>query len=283
MLQSAIFFHISCQLIDKHIYDLALLKYKKLHNRIAIVTGVSRLKGIGRAICCELASRGFDIFFTYWLTYDKQMPWGVSEDEPEEILKEILELGVRCEKIELDLSNRKAIKTLFDAVKSKFGNPLILVNNATYSTETTIDSLTESELDKHYAINLKATTLLCLEFIKQFEFYKNGRIINLSSGQSLGQMPNEIAYAITKGAIETLTYTLSQEIAAKGITINAVNPGPNDTGWMDKDLRNKLINQFPMKRIGNPKDTAKLIGFLVSEDAEWITGQIIHSEGGFIR
>jgi len=254
-----------------------------LNSRIAIVTGVSRLKGIGRAICCELASKGFDIFFTYWLPYDKKMPWGVSEEEPEVILKEILGFGVRCEKIELDLSSKNAKETLFGAVRSKLGNPLVLVNNATYSTETTIDSLTESELDKHYAINLKATTLLSIEFIKQFEFNKNGRIINLSSGQSLGQMPNEIAYAITKGAIETLTYTLSQEIASKGITINAVNPGPNDTGWMNEKLKNELINQFPMKRIGKPKDTAKLIGFLVSEDAEWITGQIIHSEGGFIR
>ena len=96
-------------------------------------------------------------------------------------------------------------------------------------------------------------------------------------------MPDEIAYAITKGAVETLTYTLSQKIASKGITINAVNPGPNDTGWMDDDFRNSLTDRFPMKRMGKPEDTAKLIGFLVSEDAEWITGQIIHSEGGFIR
>lgn len=254
-----------------------------MNNKIAIVTGVSRLNGIGRAICCELASKGFDIFFTYWLPYDKKMPWGVKEDEPKTILKEILEFGVKCEKIELDLSSKNAIEILFNAVRNKLGDPLILVNNATYSTSTTINSLTESELDKHYAINLKATTLLSLEFIKQFEFNKNGRIINLTSGQSLGQMPNEIAYAITKGAIETLTYTLSQEIALKGITINAVNPGPNDTGWMDEQLKNKLISQFPMKRIGNPKDTAKLIGFLASEDADWITGQIIHSEGGFKR
>lgn len=254
-----------------------------MNNRIAIVTGVSRLKGIGRAICYELASRGFDIFFTYWLPYDRNMPWKIGENEPETILKEILDLGVKCEKLELDLSSEKAYEKLFSSVKSKLGNPVILVNNATYSTETTIDNLTESELDKHYEINLKATTLLSLEFIRQFEFTKNGRIINLTSGQSLGQMPNEIAYAITKGAIETLTYTLSQEIASKGITINAVNPGPNDTGWMNEELRKKLINQFPMKRIGKPEDTAKLIGFLSSEDAEWITGQIIHSEGGFKR
>ena len=254
-----------------------------MNNKIAIVTGVSRLKGIGRAICCELASKGFDIFFTYWLPYDKKMPWGVDADEPETILKEILAFSVRCEKIELDLSSKNAVEILFNAVKNKLGDPLILVNNATYSTGTTINNLTESELDKHYAINLKATTLLSLEFIKQFEFNKNGRIINLTSGQSLGQMPNEIAYAVTKGAVETLTYTLSQEIASKGITINAVNPGPNDTGWIDEKLSNKLIKQFPKKRIGTPKDTAKLIGFLASEDADWITGQIIHSEGGFKR
>lgn len=254
-----------------------------MKNKIAIVTGVSRLKGIGRAICCELASKGFDIFFTYWLPYDKKMPWGVDEDEPEKILKEILAFGVRAKKLELDLSSKNAVDILFDAVINNLGDPHILINNATYSTRTTIKSLTEIELDKHYAINVKATTLLSLKFINQFKFNKNGRIINLSSGQSLGQMPNEIAYAITKGAIETLTYTLSQEIALKGITINAVNPGPNDTGWIDEKLSAKLIKLFPKKRIGTPRDTSKLVGFLASEDADWITGQIIHSEGGFKR
>ncbi len=254
-----------------------------MNRKVAIVTGVSRLKGIGRAICCELAKRKFDVFFTYWTEYDKQMPWEVSENEPELIQLEIKEMGVKCEKLELDLSNENAIEVLFKEVKNKLGCPLVLVNNATYSTQTTIGNLTAKELDKHYEVNLKATTLLTIEFVKQFEFTKNGRIINLSSGQSLGQMPNEIAYAITKGAIETLTHTLSQEIASKGITINSVNPGPNDTGWMDKEMKRELLKQFPMNRIGKPKDTAKIIGFLASEDAEWITGQIIHSEGGFKR
>ena len=79
------------------------------------------------------------------------------------------------------------------------------------------------------------------------------------------------------------TRTLAQEIASKGITINAVNPGPNDTGWMDKALKADLLERFPMGRVGIPKDTADLIGFLVSEAGGWITGQVIHSEGGFIR
>jgi len=254
-----------------------------MNSKIAIVTGVSRLKGIGRAICCELARRKFDIFFTYWTEYDNQMPWKVKEDEPELIQQEIRDIGVRCGKTELDLSKSEAIEVLFNEVKLQLGHPLVLINNATYSTRTTINDLTAKELDKHYEVNLKGTTLLTVEFIKQFIFKGNGRIINLSSGQSLGQMPNEIAYAITKGAIETLTYTISREIASMGITINAVNPGPNDTGWMDEKLKNELLKRFPMNRIGKPEDTAKLIGFLTSEDAEWITGQIIHSEGGFER
>jgi 3-oxoacyl-[acyl-carrier protein] reductase len=254
-----------------------------MNRKIAIVTGVSRLKGIGRAICCELAKREFDIFFTYWTEYDNQMPWKVNGNEPELIQQEIREVGVKCEKLELDLSSENSISKLFNEVEERLGKPIILINNATYSTQTDIENISAKELDKHYEINLKATTLLTIEFIKRFEELKNGRIINLSSGQSLGQMNDEIAYAITKGAIDILTYTLSQKIASKGITINSVNPGPNDTGWMDDKMKKELLNKFPMNRVGKPKDTAKLIGFLASEDAEWITGQIIHSEGGFIR
>lgn len=254
-----------------------------MNRRVAIVTGVSRLAGIGRSICIELAKRNIDIFFTYWRAYDKQMPWQVAESEPELIQDEVRRFGGKCEQLELDLSAPNAINILLDKVKEKLGNAHILINNATYSTTTGIDDFLGDELDKHYNINIRATTLLTIEFIKRFENSEGGRIINLTSGQSLGPMPSEIAYAITKGAIETLTYTLSQEIASKGITINAVNPGPNDTGWMDEDLKKTLIRQFPMKRLGMPQDTANLIGFLISEKAEWITGQIIHSEGGFKR
>ncbi|MFK7970825.1 MAG: SDR family oxidoreductase [Bacteroidia bacterium] len=254
-----------------------------MNRKVALVTGVSRLQGIGFAVCCELAKRGFDIFFTYWTDYDQSMPWGVAEDEPDTIQEKINEFGGRCEKLALNLAGDHAPEVLLEAVERTLGMPHVLVNNATYSTQTTIENLTADDLDKHYEVNLKATTLLTLDFIRRFDFDENGRIINLTSGQSLGPMPDEIAYAITKGAIETLTYTLSQRIASKGITINAVNPGPNDTGWMDEKLKNELTKQFPMKRVGKPEDTAKLIGFLVSEEAEWITGQIIHSEGGFMR
>ena len=254
-----------------------------MDRQIAIVTGTSRLKGIGKAICLELAMNGIEIFFTYWTDYDKQMPWKTGDNEPELIQSEIRALGVKCQKIELNLAEENSIAKLFNEVESKLGSPTILINNAAYSTQTSIGNITSEELDKHYLVNLKAPILLTAEFIKRFQGNRNGRIVNLTSGQSLSFMNNEIAYAITKGAIETLTRTLSQEIARKGITINAVNPGPTDTGWLDEQQSEMFKDRFPMGRLGQPGDVAKLICFLVSEKAEWITGQIIHSEGGFIR
>ena len=172
---------------------------------------------------------------------------------------------------------------LFDEVEKSLGSPMVLVNNATYSTQTSIFDITTDEIDKHYFVNLRATTLLCAEFVKRFRGDKNGRIINITSGQSLSVMSNEVAYAITKGAIETLTKTIYQDLATKGITINAVNPGLTDTGWMDEEQESIFKDRFPMGRFGQPEDAARLIAFLANENAEWITGQIIHSEGGFIR
>ena len=96
-------------------------------------------------------------------------------------------------------------------------------------------------------------------------------------------MPGELAYATTKGAIDALTITLSAEVAPLGITVNAINPGPTDTGWMTENLKSELLTRFPFGRVGEPRDVAKTIKFLVSDEADWITGQIIHSEGGFRR
>lgn len=105
----------------------------------------------------------------------------------------------------------------------------------------------------------------------------------MTSGQFQGPMAGELAYAATKGAIDALTITLSAEVAPLGITVNAVNPGPTDTGWATGETKRFLETKFPTGRLGQPRDAAKLVKFLASEDAEWITGQIIHSEGGFMR
>jgi len=211
------------------------------------------------------------------------MTWGVEDNEPLQLQKELTNLGVRCESLELDLSEEYSYLKLMDMVENKLGVPDILVNNACYSVNDNFESISTSSLDEHYKVNIRATTLLSTEFVKRFTKGFGGRIINLTSGQSLGPMPDELSYAITKGAIETITYTLSAAVVEKGITVNAVNPGPTDTGWMTKDLESELIRRFPLNRIGQPEDVARLIAFLASDDAQWITGQVIHSEGGFKR
>ncbi len=254
-----------------------------MKNRTAIITGVSRLQGIGRAVCLELAKRNIDIVFTYWTEYDRQMPWSIEAHEPTAIQQEILAQGVRCVKLELDLAAESSVNELFDFAERSFGPVSILVNNATHSTESSVDTVSATDLDQHYRINTRATTLLTVEFIRRFVGQQGGRIINLSSGQSLGPMSSELAYALTKTSAEMLTYTLATEIASRGITINAVNPGPTDTGWISDSLALDLKKRFPLKRLGLPEDAARLIGFLASEEAEWLTGQVIHSEGGFRR
>jgi len=254
-----------------------------LTGKIAIVTGVSRLKGIGAAICKELAETGYHIFFTYWTEYDKEMPWGINLNEPMIIKEELIKLGVKVSCMELDLTQFDAPEQLFSRVSEELGYPDILINNAAYSTNNDFSTITAEELDKHYMINVRATTLLSSKFAQKFDKKSGGRIVNITSGQFQGPMPGELAYATTKGAVDALTITLSAELAHLGITVNAINPGPTDTGWMTEVIKSELTPMFPFGRIGEPKDVAKMIKFLVSDEADWITGQIIHSEGGFKR
>lgn len=253
----------------------------KLSGRIAIVTGASRRAGIGAAVCKELAYHGADVFFTHWGNYDQIMPWGSNREDVEQLQEEIRLIGVRCEHCSLDLSLPESTLELLNIVNQRLGEPVILVNNACYSINDDLTTLTSESLDAHYAINVRALALLSVEFAKRFTQQSGGRIINMTSGQSLGPMAGEISYATTKGAVDAFTRTFAAEAGSKGITVNAVNPGPTDTGWMTEEIRNQLSNQFVAGRVGLPKDAARLVAFLASDDAEWMTGQVLHSTGGF--
>src|SRR5437764_4908573 len=160
-----------------------------LHEHIAIVTGASRRIGIGAAVCRALATDGADIFFTHWRSFDSMLPPGVDEDGPARLQNELMELGVRCESLEIDLSKIDAPKRILDEVELRLGSPSILVNNAAYSTRDGFEVLDEVTLDAHYAVNMRGTFLLTVEFALRLSGKSGGCIINLTSGQSVAPMP----------------------------------------------------------------------------------------------
>jgi 3-oxoacyl-[acyl-carrier protein] reductase len=247
--------------------------------RIALVTGVSRKIGIGAAIAKALATDGVDVFTTYYRPYDDTMSWGNEPTEAEAVLAEVRALGVRAAGMEVDLADVTAPARLFEAVVKELGIVTILVNNATHSVNVGIEGLTADSLDQHYAVNVRGMALLCAEFVKRFRG-ENGRTINITSGQGTGPMPGELPYVATKGAVDAFTVTLSAEVAARGITVNAVDPGITDTGWIPPELKEKWAAQSPHGRVGQPEDVARLVRFLASPEAGWITGQIMRSRGG---
>ncbi|MEW6638668.1 MAG: SDR family oxidoreductase [Actinomycetota bacterium] len=254
-----------------------------LRGRVAVVTGASRRQGIGAAVCRALAARGADVFFSHWVPFDRTQLTGADPEAPGALLTDLRALGVRAGALELDLSLPDSPERLLDAAAELLGAPSILVNNAAYSTNDGYESLDATTLDAHYAVNLRATALLSVLFARRYAGGPGGRIVNLTSGQSLGPMPGELAYAATKGAVEAFTVTLAAEVGHRGITVNAVNPGPTDTGWMTDELKAELAPKFALGRIGKPEDAARLIAWLATDEAAWITGQILHSEGGFLR
>lgn len=279
----------------------------KLSGRVALVTGAGRRQGIGAAICRALAAEGANVFFTYWSPYDQVMH-GAKQDEPSVLREEIRALDVRCESMPADLSAADAAMRVLDEVEARLGPLSILVNNAAHSTNDGYTALDAATIDAHYAVNMRTAMLLSVEFARRFAIGARtsggsreaspkgpastgrtgatataGRIINLTSGQSRGPMPNELAYIATKGAIEAFTVSLAPAVAVYGITVNAVNPGPTDSGWMTDEVKQALLPRFPYGRLGRPDDAARLVAFLASDASEWITGQVIHSEGGFMR
>lgn len=256
--------------------------YNENTRNIAIVTGASRSKGIGAAICRKLAAKGNDVFFTHLCHYDQATGYeDANGNWPEQFARDLRESGVRVEHMELDYLDVKAPAQLLDEVEKRMGRPTILVNNATHCVEVDHHHLTAEIIDRHCMVNVRGTCMLSVEFAKRLEAAgQGGRIVNFVSGQDREPQPGNLAYAASKGAISAFTTSLAAELASHRITVNAIDPGPTDSG-MEAFVQDFLRPKFPMGRIGTPEDAARLVSFLASDEAEWITGQIIHSDGGF--
>jgi 3-oxoacyl-[acyl-carrier protein] reductase len=249
-----------------------------LSGRVALITGASRLAGIGAAVARIFADAGADIAFTHWTPYDRE-GFGTTPSEPEALARELREQGVRVEAIEADLSDPAAPSALLDTVEERLGAVSILVNNAAVSIRDTFETITAENIDQHYAVNVRAMALLSAGFARRFAGETGGRIINMTSGQGVSPMPGELSYITTKGAIEAFTTSFAFGVASKGITVNAVDPGATDTGWMPPELKDAITKENGFGRVGIPEDAARLILFLASDAGQWITGQVIHSRG----
>ena len=260
-----------------------------LAGRVALVTGVSRRVGIGLAVARRLAALGAGLFVTSWAAHDREQPWGA---DPGGVAAVLAELGSgdasspavgRVEHLEADLLDPEAPDRVMAAAVEAFGHVDILVCNHARSSLGGLGQLTTAELDASFAVNTRAVLLLVQAFAAQHGGRPGGRVVLFTSGQHLGPMPGELAYAASKGALVEVTASLADTLADRGVTVNTINPGPTDTGYVDQATRERVATMFPAGRWGAPADAARLVAWLCTDDAAWVTGQVVNSEGGFRR
>lgn len=249
----------------------------------AIITGVGRKKGIGAAVAYALSKAGVNVILTSCLMYDKDHIATSYDDAwatKEYIVNQCRQFGVKVEYRDYDLRETKNIPSLFDDAKKHLGDIDFLVTCHCLHNEDVLGEIKPTVLKANFEVNAEATFLLCQEYYKRFIGHR-GSIVLFSSTQSIERLTGEISYAISKASVPIIVSTLAPLMAQKGITINAVNPGPTDT--QDGTCLKPFVNNNAFGRVGLPKDAANLVCFLVSEDGQWITGQTINSEGCPIR
>jgi 3-oxoacyl-[acyl-carrier protein] reductase len=232
---------------------------------------VSRSEGIGFAIARRLVADGFAVFTQGWEAHDAAQPWGAG-DVP---LREGL-----AGHLEADLADPEAPAAVLAAARIALGHVDVLVSNHAASVGGTLDELTAAAIDTALVVNVRGTLLLVKEFAAGFEG-DHGRVVLFTSGQGRGPMPGELPYVASKAALSGSVVSLADALAPRGITINAVNPGPTDTGWAPEDVRREVEAAMPHGRWGTPEDAARLVAWLASEESGWVTGQVIDSDGGF--
>jgi 3-oxoacyl-[acyl-carrier protein] reductase len=253
-----------------------------LSDRVALVTGVSRRVGIGYAICERLLELGARVFAQSWTPHDAHMPWGADPAGIDGVIA-ALRAGGPVQHLEADFADPEAPARVMEAAGEQFGHVDVLIANHARSGHGSLAETSAAELDAFLHENVRATVLLVQALAAQHDGRPGGRVVMMTSGQHLGPMAGEVAYAISKGAIQQATVTLADTLAGRGITVNTVNPGPTDTGYAPPDAHAAVTAQMPAGRWGQPRDAANLIGWLCTDEAGWVTGQVINSEGGFRR
>jgi 3-oxoacyl-[acyl-carrier protein] reductase len=246
------------------------MEIMELKDRVALVTGSAR--GIGRAIAEGLANRGADI-----VVADLNM------DEATETSLKLAEHGVKATALRLDVSNSAEVTKAFDAIVKEFGRLDIIVNNAGITKDGLLMRMKEEDWDSVIDVNLKGVFLCSKEAVKIMSKQRYGRIINISSVVAFIGNPGQANYSASKAGIIGLTKTIAKEYAGRGITANAVAPGFITTAMTEalpENIREEMRKAIPVARFGSAEDVANAAVFLASPATGYITGQVLHVNGG---
>lgn len=239
--------------------------------KTAVVTGGSR--GLGRAVCRKLAENGANVVFSY----------AGNTAAAQETVRELESIGATVRAVQGSVADSVAVKVLMDTAVKEFGGLHILVNNAGITRDGLVMLMKEEDFDAVIDTNLKGT-FLCMKAASRVMLrQKYGRIVNLSSVVGLHGNAGQVNYAASKAGVIGMTKSLAKELAAKGVTVNAVAPGFITTDMTDglpEAAKSSLLATIPMARLGAPEDVAEAVAFLAGDGAGYITGQVLGVDGG---
>ncbi|MFF0989657.1 SDR family oxidoreductase [Kocuria nitroreducens] len=282
-----------------------------LQGRTALVTGVSRRRGIGYAVAVELAALGASVFLHHYSPHDADQPWGGDDlDAVRDGVRAALQDGAVTGDVSADLRDADAVGDLVDRACSLTGRLDILVcNHARSGGDGSVLDMTAEILDAFWDTNARSTLLLTRHFAHRHAATTErsvparpgdrigrrrpddertaGRVFWMTSGQGQGPMRGEVAYATSKAALAGVTPTVAAELLELGIVLNTINPGPVDTGYLDPATTDRSLAELeawrqatPFGRWGRPRDPARLIGWLATDQGGWVAGQVITTDGG---
>lgn len=244
---------------------------KRFENKIVLVTGAGR--GIGASIAKRFASEGAEVIVNY----------SGNDEAAQKTVDEITATGGQAQKYKCSVNDSESVKVMIDEIIKKFGRIDILVNNAGITKDGLMLRMTDEDFDRVIDVNLKGT-FNCTKYVSKYMLkQKSGKIINISSVVGLSGNAGQVNYSASKAGIIGITKSAAKELSSRGITVNAVAPGYVDTDMtkvLSDNIRNEILKNIPLQRMGNVEDISNCVTFLASEDASYITGQVISVDGG---